>query len=89
MPKQQYLLLDSRAGSLASGAATTDLTQLDDDWGRFILVVGNAKWICELANSGDYGDLCVVSTMEGNVLFEWFATGTWKPLSKTLKQIES
>lgn len=89
MVKGQYLLLDSRAGTLAMGTEIADLTKHDDDWERFILVVGNAKWICNMANDGDYGDLCVVATLEGFILWEWHATGSWKPLEKNLKQIQS
>lgn len=80
MPKNQFVLLDSRAGILSAIEEENDLKKLDDDWGRFILIVGNAKWMCREANDGDYGDHCVVANMDGIVQWDWYNLHGWKPL---------
>ena len=83
MAKTQYLLLDSRAGMLAVNNNSASLSKLDDDWERFILVVGSDKEICKYANKGDFGNLCIISTLEGEILWEWLHAdkkdGFWKP----------
>lgn len=86
--KGQFLLLDSRAGILAVEQDCNDLKKLDDDWGRYILVVGNAKWICNQANKGTYGDFCIISNMDGIVLWDWLKENddkedsSWHPYGK-------
>lgn len=69
--KEQFLLLDSRAGILAINNNSDRLEKLDDDWDRYILVMGNAKWICNAANDKNYGDLCVVANLDGIIQWDW------------------
>ena len=84
--KEQFLLLDSRAGILAVNNNSDQLEKLDDDWGRFVLLMGNAKWICEQANNSDYGDLCVVANLDGVIQWSWLVRDNgdskWKPYGK-------
>jgi len=78
-----YLLLDSRAGFLSlNNKGEPNLNKLDEDWDRYIIVSGLADECCEDANNGEYGLLCVVATMEGRILWEWHASGEWKPTKK-------
>ena len=78
--KLLYLLLDSRAGMLAIAGDTVNMEDVDDDWGRFILVAyANPKSICRDANSGDYGENCIVADTTGHIYWEWFDKDGWKP----------
>jgi hypothetical protein len=64
-----YYLLDSRAGTLAID--NMNLSEIDEDWTRYVLLADNSlKEICKACNTGEYGDLCVVSDKQGRVLFE-------------------
>ena len=62
----KFYLLDSRAGGLAlnnKGILDTD------DNGKYIILVGTVKEMCKDANSGDYGDNCVVCDENYNILW--------------------
>ena len=69
-----YLLLDSRAGLLPDS-----LNGKVDYKESMIMLIGSAKECCKAANDETYGNHCVVSTSEGKILWEWFATGKWIP----------
>lgn len=62
-----FYLLDSRAGLLA---VENDGILDTEDNGKYILTVGTLKECCRDANSGDYGDLNVVSDDKFNILWE-------------------
>lgn len=81
-----FLLLDSRAGSLASGKPVVPMSHYDEDWERYINFAGSAKECCNYANDNTMGDLCVVSDMEGRIKWEWHATGVWKAPPKKRKK---
>jgi len=60
MEIDNYYLLDSRAGALAlENDGVLDVYK--HDCVRYILLIGTLKECCKYANSGNYGDLCVVS----------------------------
>ena len=61
-----YLLMDGRA-SYDTDAAT-------------VLLCGAAQECCNAANSGEFGDGCiVVDPKDLEPVWEWFATGKWIP----------
>lgn len=66
-----YLLLDARAG-----CTLADRVDLDK---YTILYTGTAKECCVFANRGEYGDGCVVAELDGEIRWDWFATGAWRP----------
>lgn len=76
--KQQYLLLDSRAGTLSASMQVDELSELDKDWSRYILYVGSRKSTCKYANNRLLGDNCVVATMDGVVQWEMFHENGWR-----------
>ena len=72
-----YYLLDSRAGCLA---LENDGKLETDDNGKYIIVVGTLKECCKDANRGDYGDNCVVSDSNFNILWSLVNEhGHWIP----------
>ena len=64
-----YFLLDSRAGKLA---AENDGKLETEDNGKYVLLVGSLKECCKEANKQSYGDNCVVSDENFNILWELF-----------------
>ena len=64
-----YFLLDARAGELA---ATNDGKLETEDNGKYVLLVGSLKECCKEANKGDYGENCVVSDENYNILWELY-----------------
>ena len=45
----------------------------------FDLMCGSAAECCEAANSGDFGEDCIVVDPDDlEPVWEWFATGRWK-----------
>jgi hypothetical protein len=64
-----YFLLDSRAGELAAINNGELKTQ---DNGKYVLLVGSLKECCKEANKRSYGDNCVVSDENFNILWELF-----------------
>lgn len=74
-----FFLLDARAGSICLNNDSHELAKHHEEPSKFILIVGTAKECVNAANEGEYGDLCVVSDMGFNVLFEWLDDdGKWK-----------
>lgn len=72
-----FYLLDSRAGLLA---VENDGILDTEDNGKYILTVGTLKECCRDANSGDYGDLNVVSYDKFNILWKIHNDhGHWSP----------
>jgi len=70
-----YYLLDSRAGTLA---AHNDGKLETEDNGKYLLLTGTLKQCCKEANKGDYGDHCVVSDNNYNILWELYTpSGHW------------
>lgn len=67
MVKEDYFLLDSRAGIIA---LANDGKLETEDNGKYIVVVGTLKECCKDANRGDYGDHCVVSDDKFNILWD-------------------
>jgi hypothetical protein len=67
MAKQDYFLLDSRAEVIA---LANDGKLETPDNGKYILVVDSLKECCKSANRGDYGDGCLVSDDQFNILWE-------------------
>ena len=71
----QYYLLDSRAGALAvenNGKLETE------DNGKYILLIGTLKECCKEANKGDYGEHCIVSDDNYEILWELYTqSGHW------------
>lgn len=79
-----FYLLDSRAGFLAT---TNDGKLETGDNGKYIVVVGSLKECCTDANNGTYGDNCVVSDREFNILWELVnKSGHW--VAKNYKKDE-
>ncbi len=64
-----YFLLDSRAGKLA---AENDGKLETEDNGKYVLLVGSLKECCKETNKETYGDNCVVSNENFNILWELF-----------------
>ncbi|MFY7988756.1 MAG: hypothetical protein ACOVNP_07740 [Flavobacterium sp.] len=64
-----YFLLDARAGELA---VLNDGKLETEDNGRYILLVGSLKECCKEANKRDYGEHCVVSDKDYNILWELY-----------------
>jgi hypothetical protein len=70
-----YFLLDSRAGELA--AFNEGKLQTEDN-GKYILLADSLKECCREANKGDYGEHCVVSDGNYNILWELYTpSGHW------------
>jgi len=80
MNEKLYHLIDSRGGMLCSNAKTNILSEVDENWERFVLLSStSAKEICHHANIGDYGDDCVVADQDGVIMWEWVITTIkWK-----------
>lgn len=73
------MLLDSRMGFKALKVGSIDMDEIDEDWERYILLIGSAEEICESATNREYGDLCVVGNLNTNkIMFEWYEEdGSW------------
>ena len=70
-----YFLLDARAGELA---AFNDGKLETEDNGKYILLVDSLKECCKEANKGEYGEHCVVSDKDYNILWELYNDhGQW------------
>jgi len=78
IPEEYYWILDSRAGEICIKHEIDDLS--GHDWTKYILVgCDTGEEACDYANSGDYGNNCVVANRDGRVLFEWFVSSEWVP----------
>lgn len=61
----EYMVCDARYG-------------LGEDWkDSMCLFIGTAEECCKAVNNKEYGDLCVVSDLDGEILWEWNSTGKW------------
>ena len=70
-----YYLLDSRAGILA---IENDGKIETEDNGKYILLVDTLKECCKNANKKEYGEHCVVSDNNYNILWELYTpSGHW------------
>lgn len=73
-----YVVLDSRAGTGASGFKTNDMNAVDEDWERMIMEAGTAAECCHSVNQGEYGNNCIVATSKGIIMWDWEKKGQWK-----------
>ena len=47
------------------------------NWSKYILLSGTAEEVCESANNGEYGELCVVADSKGQIMWEWNGDNGW------------
>lgn len=73
-----YYLIDSRGGVGAAELEARNLDEIFEDWDRFILLAATSKECCHAANTREYGDLCIVTDIQGNIKWEWFVSNVWK-----------
>lgn len=62
-----YVLFDARAA-------------LGDPDDATVLLAGSAEECCEAANTGEYGEGCVVANQNSEIMWAWFHTGKWVPI---------
>lgn len=72
-----YHLLDSRISEFMD-EFDKDPNYVIPDWSRFILLSGTAEEICDNANNGEYGELCVVADSKGKIMWEWNEESGWR-----------
>lgn len=71
----KYYLLDSRAGMLA---IENDGVLDTEDNGKYLLLAGTLKECCKEANKGSFGEHCVVSDNNYNILWKLYTkSGHW------------
>ena len=75
---EMYAVLDSRTFTLSQAANNPNLNDLDDNWARMIMSMGSGRDCCEEANSGMFGDMCVVCTEDGIIKWDWFVNDQWE-----------
>jgi len=76
-----YYVLDSRAGMIT---IQHEGKLVCDDPGKYILEVGTLKECCKSANREDYGEHCIVSDENFNIMWELYNKhGHWS--TKTAK----
>jgi hypothetical protein len=64
---EQYMVCDARYG-------------LGQEWkDTMCLLIDTAEECCRAVNEKDYGKMCVVAELDGEILWEWNHTGKWKP----------
>ena len=57
-----------------------NVNDLDPGWERFILAVGNAREICNIANNKRIPWNCLVTDKTGNIMWHWIdPLHQWKP----------
>jgi hypothetical protein len=72
---EQYMVLDSRIHTIAAGRS--ELDEIDEDWGRYVMEFGTAQECCDAVNKGRYGTLCVVAGPDNRIRWEWEKGGKW------------
>ena len=71
-----YHLLDSRISRFIN-EIVEDPNFVIPNWSKYILLSGTAEEVCESANNGEYGELCVVADSKGQIMWEWNGDNGW------------